>query len=127
MIAEELRKYIDMVNEETANDQLFEMANISSKRHGIDNVYIWVGKAAGLKHGLRVKISNVPERMDINDSFVIQMPNLDYDPTRVARWIDAEIMNKILLWIKVNQQLLYDYEMDIINDTDDFLNQIEKV
>lgn len=116
-----------MVNEEAENDLLFEMANINSKRHGIENVYIWVGKAAGLKHGLRIKVSNVPNKMDINNSFVIQMPSLDYDPTQVAKWIDRKTMDKILSWIKINQKLLYDYEMDILDDTDEFLSQIEKV
>ena len=127
MISKDLRDYTDMVLLEEENDLLHEMANINSKRHGIDNVYIWVGKAAGLKHSLRIKVSNTPNKMDIDNSFVIQMPSLDYDPTKVAKWIDKATMDKILLWIKVNQQLLYDYEMGVLDDTDEFMNHIEKV
>jgi hypothetical protein len=126
MISEELRKYIDMVAEEWAQDQLFEMANIFPKRHGIENVVIWVGKAPK-QHGLRVKVSNIPGKMDMDDSFVIQMPNLDYDPAQVANWINSSKMNKILEWIRLNQKLLYDYEKGTMDDTEEFLSSISKV
>ena len=126
MNSEELRKYIDMVDAEWQADQLFEMANVTSKRHGIENVVIWVG-AAPKQHGLRVKVSNVPDKMDMNDSFVIMMPSLDYDPAQVATWITPKIMKQILQWITINQKLLYDYETGMITDTDDFLNNISKV
>lgn len=121
-----MRKYINMVNEEWENDSLFEMANITQKRHGIENVVIWVGKAPK-QHGLRVKVSNTPNKMNIENSFVIMMPSLDYDPAQVANWITEKVMKRILEWIKLNQPLLYDYENGIIDDTDDFLNSIVKV
>lgn len=126
MLSSELRKYIDMVESEWNDDQLFEMANVTSKRHGIDNVVIWVG-AANKQHGLRLKVSNVPGKMDMNDSFVIMMPSFDYDPTKVASWITPKMLKQILRWIALNQQVLYDYETGLITDTDDFLNSISKV
>ena len=126
MITEQLRKYIGMVDDELARDELFEMANVTQRRHGIENVVIWVG-AAPKQHGLRVKISNVPGKMDISNSFDIMMPSLDYDPTQVASWITPKIMKKILQWITLNQKLLYDYELGEITDTDDFLNSISRV
>jgi len=126
MISEELRKYIDMVNEEWNNDQLHEMARIGPNQHGIENVVIWVGEAPK-QHGLRVKVSNIPNKMRMNDSFVIQMPSLDYDPKQVANWITPKIMKQILQWIVLNQQVLYDYENGIIQYTDEFLNKVSKV
>jgi hypothetical protein len=126
MITEELRKYIDMVNEEWNNDQLHEMARIGSKYHGIENVVIWVGEAPK-QHGLRVKVSNIPNKMRIEDSFVIQMPSLDYDPSQVADWITPKMMKKILEWIKINQDILQDYEIGELTDTDVFLNSLYKV
>lgn len=126
MISEELRKYISLVDSEWNEGQLYEMANVTSRRHGIDNIVIWVGMAPK-QHGLRVKVSNIPNKMDMNDSFVIMMPSLDYDHRQVANWITPKIMNKILQWIKLNQKLLYDYETGQITDTDEFLNQISKV
>jgi hypothetical protein len=122
----ELRKYIDMVIEEDKNDLIHEMANVGPKRHGIDNVYIFVGKT-NKQHGLRVKVSRVPGKYDDSDNFIIQMPSLDYDPEQVPRWIKEATMNKILSWIKLNQKLLMDYEQGVIWDTDEFLNDISRV
>ena len=126
MNSEELRKYIDMVDNEWNSDQLYEMANVTAKRHGIENIVIWVGMAPK-QHGLRVKVSNIPNKMDMNDSFVIMMPSLDYDQTKVANWITPKIIKKILEWIVLNQKLLYDYETGEITDTDEFMNSISKV
>lgn len=125
-MSDELRNYIDMVEQEWAADQLLEMARVSQTRHGIPNVVIWVGLAPR-QHGLRVKVSNIPNKMDPNNNFTIQIPRLDYDPKQVANWIDNKTMSKILDWIKLNQQLLYDYETGEIDDTDKFLNSISKV
>lgn len=126
MISEELRKYIDMVIQEGENDQLFEMANIHSNIHGITNVVIWVGRA-NTRHGLRVKVSNVKNKFDDSNNFVIQMPNLDYNPSQVAKWIDSTTLEKIKEWIKINQPLLYAYENGEIDDTYEFLNNVSKV
>lgn len=124
--SEQLRKYINLVDQEWSTGELYEMANVTSKRHGISNVVIWVG-IAPKQHGLRVKVSNIPDKMDMNDSFVIMMPSLDYDPNQVAKWITPKVMRQILQWITLNQKLLYDYETGNITDTDDFMNQISKV
>lgn len=126
MITKELRQYIDMVLKEEQDDVLHEMARIGSKHHGIENVVIWVG-SANAKHGLRIKVSNIPNKMRMEDSFVIQMPSLDYDPSQVADWITPKIMQQILQWIVLNQKLLYDYETGEIWDTEYFLNNISKI
>ena len=65
--------------------------------------------------------------MDPSDNFTVQIPSLDYDPNQVAKWIDTKTMGQILDWIKLNQQLLYDYETGEIDDTDKFVNSIAKV
>jgi hypothetical protein len=126
MISEELRKYIDTVRLEESHDLIHEMANVGPKRHGIENVYIFLGKT-NKQHGLRVKVSKIPGKYDHTENFVIQLPSLDYDPTEVPRWIKNDTMKKILEWIKLNQVLLSDYECDKIWDTDVFLDNISKV
>jgi hypothetical protein len=126
MISEELRKYISMVIKEEQDDVLHEMANLGSHNHGIQDVVIWVGKA-NKQHGLRIKISNLKNRWSNDDNFVIQLPSLDYDPSQVARWITSDIMKKIMDWIKLNQQVLFDFETDKIMYTDQFISQISKV
>ena len=64
--------------------------------------------------------------MDASDNFTIMMPSLDYDPNQVANWIDNKTINKILDWIKINQQVLYDYETGLIDDTEEFMKKLEK-
>lgn len=127
MSSEELKKYIQLVEEGESNGLLHEMANIGPHRHGIDKVYISVGSIEHTKHWLRIKVSNIPGKYDKYNNFVIQMPSLDYDQSQVASWITPKIMKKILEWIKLNQELLYNYENGIVYDTDNFLDSISKV
>lgn len=126
MISSELRKYIEMVTDEELDDQLYEMARVSTRQHGIPDIVIWVGET-NKRHGLRVKVSNAKNKFDPDDNFVIQMPSLDYDHNQVAKWITNDKMEKILTWIKLNQKLLHDYETGLIHDTQLFLDNIEKV
>jgi hypothetical protein len=126
MISEQLRKYIDMVIKEEQDDVLHEMANLGSHNHGIPDVVIWVGKA-NKQHGLRIKVSNLKNRWSNDDNFVIQLPQLDHDPDQVARWITVDVMKKIMDWVKLNQQVLHDFETDKIMYTDQFISQISKV
>ena len=107
-------------------DELYEMANIHPRYHGIPDVVIWVG-IAPKQHGLRVKVSNVKNKFDPDDNFVVQMPSLDYDHTKVAKWITSDILKGILSWIVLNQKLLVQYETGELSDTGVFLDNISKV
>jgi len=126
MKLEEIELFERRCEKEWLDDKLFEMANIHSNIHGIDDVVIWVGMA-NKHHGLRVKVSNKKDKFDRNDHFNIQMPSLDYDSSRVAKWITGNHMNSIFKWIKLNQKLLYDYETGKIDNTYAFLKKISKV
>lgn len=106
--------------------ELHEMANIHSNVHGISDVVIWVGKA-NMQLGLRIKVSNLKNKFDPQNCFVVQMPGLDYNPQKVAKWITSDILHKIFEWIKLNQELLYQYETGKLDDTLIFLNSISKV
>lgn len=119
-------EFQDECDAEWDRDELYEMARVSSKRHGIESVVIWVG-SVNRRHGLRVKVSNAKDRFDPNDNFTVQMPSLDYDHTRVARWITPDTMHRILEWIVLNQPLLNDYETGLIDDTEDFLQRLSSV
>jgi len=116
-------KINDFTNEDY--EDLHEMANLHDTSHGIKDVVIWVGSASDLPHGLRIKVSNIPNKFDRYNNFVIQMPSLYYDHSKVAKWIDKDRLNQILSWIKVNQKVLYDYETGLLDDTKIFLQQIE--
>lgn len=125
-ISEELKKYIDMVNEEFESGLLNEMSNLDSDDHGIQNVIIWIGRT-NKQHGLRIKVSNIPNKWDDYDNFTIKIPELDYDYTSVARWIKKDTMDKILSWIKINQPLLYKLENGEYSSFKKFVNDISKV
>lgn len=126
MISAELAAHIKQVDEEWELGNLYEMANILPKRHGIENVVIWVGQALN-QPKLRVKVSNVPNRMDMLNSFAIMMPSLEYDALSVASWISSSTLQKILQWLVLNRQLLADYENGLIDDTCEFLDSISQV
>lgn len=104
--------------------ELHEMANIHSSVHGIQDVVIWVGKETK-RPALRIKVSNIKNRFDPRNCFVIQMPSLDYNPKRVAKWIDSDKLNQIFNWIKTYQKELYDYETGKLDDTREFLNKVD--
>lgn len=108
---------------EEANDELYEMARVSSRQHGIPGVVIWVGEV-NKRHGLRVKVSNLRDKWSNDDNFVIMMPSLDYDPKKVAKWID---MQAVLAWIKLNQEVLYQYELGEISLTDEFMSKLSSL
>ena len=52
------------------------------------------------------------------------MPSLDYDPKKVAKWID---MQAVLAWIKLNQEVLYQYELGEISLTDEFMSKLSSL
>ena len=122
----EIQTFEQSCSEEWDNDELFEMANIHDNIHGIDDIVIWVG-IANKQHGLRIKVSNKKNKFDIKDHFVIKMPSLDFDPSRVAKWITGKHLRAIKRWIVLNQQLLIDYENGSIDDTHEFLKKISPV
>ena len=126
MITEELRRFLDMVRTEEAQDTLHEMANLGTHNRGIQDVVLWVGKT-NKQHGLRIKVSNSKNRWNNADNFVIRISSLDYDPASVAKWITPAIMSQILNRIKLNQQLLCDFETGKIVFTDQFIAAISKV
>lgn len=126
MRLEEIQKFEEECEKEWLNDELFEMANIHSNIHRIDDVVIYVG-IVNKRHGLRVKVSNKKNKFDQHDNFNIVMPSLDYDSHQVANWITTKHLRAIFNWIKLNQKLLYDYENGIIDDTSYFLSKISPV
>lgn len=126
MISTELKKYLEMVSQEDQNDDLPEMSNLDSDDHGIENVVIWVGRS-NKRHGLRIKVSNIPNAWNDADNFTIMVPELYYNPDSVAHWIKKATLERILLWIKINQPLLYKLEAGEYSSFKKFANDVSKV
>lgn len=122
-----MKDYITMVRRESEHDELYDIAVLSDSDHGIDNVMIWIGTAANVNPdmSLRIKISNLKNKFEWDDHFDIKFPELLFDHDSVSEWITTEIMSKIIQWLKLNNQLLVDYQNGTVFVTDDFLSQIK--
>ena len=104
--------------------ELYEMANLSGQRTGIDNIMIWVG-ADPKRHALRIKVSNVANRWS-TDNFTITLPELDVIGNVNKALISGNTLQDIKSWIKLNIDVLMDYENSLI-DTGDFLTKLVKI
>lgn len=115
--------YERMCQDEEEADELYEMARIGSRTHGIPEVIIWIGDA-NKPHGLRIRVSNLRSKWGIDDNFMIMMPSLEYDPKKVSPWIN---MPAVSSWIKLNQEVLHRYETGELEDTGEFLDQLSPI
>ena len=114
-------KTIDIIKE----DMLYEMANLSSRWTGIDNVIIWVGMNLE-QHALRVKVSNIPNNWS-TDNFTIKLADLSVVGKINTSFITNNIMHNIKHWISLNMKALVDYENGVIVDTGDFLDLLKPI
>lgn len=107
-------------------DELFlEMANVSSRWTGIEDVIIWIG-ANPKSHGIRVKISNIKNRWS-TDNFTISIPDYRIRNGAPAPWVQPKI-NDIIDWLKLNRPAIQKYEEnDTLQDSGDFLELLKKI
>ena len=104
---------------------LYEMANLTSRDTGIDNVIIWVGSDPE-KHAMRIKVSNVPNKWS-NDNFTITLPYLDVIGNINKQFISGKKLKNIKEWIKLNIETLLEYEKGNIIGTSEFLEKLVKI
>jgi hypothetical protein len=108
-------------------EELYEMANLDVLDHGIKDVIIWIGMIDG-QHGPRVKISNIKNKFIPNKeySFVLTIPELKRIGVDPAPWI-VPYLSDIEDWIRLNMDVICDYENGKIQSTRDFLNRIKSL
>lgn len=107
---------------------LWEMANLSSKVTGIDQVIIWASSAqdGAKRHGPRVKISARPtSKIDSNDLFVLTIQD---NPQVVAgeSYLSTDTLEDVKTWVSLNKGVLLSYWKNEIT-TDEFLEQLVKL
>lgn len=117
-----IREYINLIDQIIIN----EAVNLHKNDHGIDDIVIWLGKS-NKRHGMSVKISNFKNKWREDNNFTIKIPSLDYDPKQVASWITTDTIQKILQWIKINQNIIYDFENDKIMYSNDLISKLSKI
>ena len=101
------------------------MANLTYRTTGIENVVIWVGGDPE-RHAMRIKVSNVANKWS-NDNFTITMPQLDVVGKINKSLISGKLLDDITDWIKLNQEVLLQYEKGNIIDTGEFLDKLVKI
>jgi hypothetical protein len=107
-------------------NELFEyMSNIGFKKTGIENVVIWVGTKPP-QHGHRIKVSNIPNKMDVNNCFVITIPDFEIIGDFNKRLINKKTLNQIFQFIKLNIDVIIAYSNEEI-DGNDFMNLLKSI
>ena len=101
-------------------DELYEMSNIVSADSGVDAV-IFVSTKGGAQHGCRIKVSNIPGKMDINDSFTLTIPDLQIVGTCK---LSTKTMNRLLAWVLLNMNTIVDH-WDCKTSSKEMLNSIQ--
>lgn len=105
------------------NKELLEMANIPGDRTGIIDVVIWIGPS---HNGHRIKISNIPNKADINDTFKITIPDYKIIGKVNSNFIDKDKLDNIKKFIKLNKELIIKYSNHEIFTTD-LIENIKKI
>jgi len=111
------------VNETIKNVSLLEMANISPKISGINNVVIWIGKRPD-EHWHRIKVSNVANKAS-DDCFTIKIPGFETIGNINTSLITDDIFEQIKIFVSGNIQTIINYSDGILNSkkiTEDLLS-----
>ena len=121
---EELNEYMNN-NSMLDEQELLEMANISSRKTGIKDIVIWAGPNPKY-HGYRIKVSNIANKISSDNCFTITIPDFKVMGDVNTNLITKEVFNDIIKFIKLNIDLIKKYsDYDIY--TEDFLDNIKPV
>jgi len=115
-------------SEEEVEKFLFEMANITSKKTGIERVVIWASQAqdGAKRHGPRVKVSSsYTSSVKPDDFFVL---TIQEQPRVVAGEcsLSNDDLQDVKDWVSVNRDALLEYWNDGVS-TEDFLAKLVRV
>ena len=104
------------------DEELMEMVNVSPKKTGVKDVYIWFGPNPHF-HGRRVKISNVPNKYSKTDCFTLTIPKFRIIGQYNDKFITTEVLEKIKDFINLNLKLIEDFSDEKIS-TDEFIDNL---
>jgi hypothetical protein len=118
-------KILEFYNEPLSEQELIEMANASYKVTGIPNVVLWIGPNPN-SHGMRIKVSNIPNKFDGGDCFTLTIPDFKIVGVINKKFITNIILNKIKEFVELNMENIVKYSNYEI-ETYDFINNLKKV
>jgi hypothetical protein len=105
-----------------SDEELMEMANISPKKTGIDNVFLWVGPNP-VTHGKRIKVSNIPNKFSKDDCFTITIPEYKVVGNVNTKLISNKVLEDIILFIEINKNIIIDFSDEKIS-TDELIDNL---
>lgn len=106
------------------DEELLEMANISPKKTGLKDMFIWVGPNPHT-HGRRIKVSNIPNKYSKDDCFTVTIPDFEIIG-KPENWITNKHIEDIKKFITLNKDLIINYSDEKIS-TDEFIDGIIKI
>jgi len=101
------------------------MANVSPKKTGIEDVYIWFGPNLHY-YGRRIKVSNIPNKFSKEDCFTITMPDFRIIGNINKKLIDSKKLDRIKELINKNLKIIEDFSDELIS-TDEFIDKLQSV
>jgi hypothetical protein len=108
-----------------SEQELLEMANVTYKTTGIENVVLWIGPNPEY-HGKRIKVSNLPNKFTGSNCFTLTIPKFEIVGTIDETFITTKILNKIKEFVTINYQVISDYS-DYLISTEDLIENLKKV
>lgn len=105
-----------------SNEELMEMANVSPKKTGIEDVYIWFGPNPHY-HGKRIKVSNVPNKFSKDDCFTITIPKFKIVGEYNDKLITSKVLSDIIRFVNLNIKAIEDFSDELIS-TDEFIDRL---
>jgi hypothetical protein len=105
-----------------SDEELMEMANVSPKKTGIKDVYIWFGPNPHY-HGKRIKVSNIPNKFSKNDCFTITIPKFEIIGQYNSNLITTSVLDDIIKFVKLNIKAIEDFSDEKIS-TDEFIDKL---
>ena len=112
-------------NKILSEQELLEMANVSSKVTGIDDIVLWIGPNPN-SHWKRIKVSNVPNKFDGKDCFTLTIPDFRIIGKINKSLIKKDVLDKIIHFVELNIYIISDYS-DYKMETIDMINSLKKV
>lgn len=112
-------------NQGLSNQELLEMANITDAESGIDNVVIWIGPNPP-SHGMRIKVSNIPNKIDGSDCFTLTIPNFKIIGKVNKSFIDNEKIEQIKQFVLLNKEVISSYSNFDIS-TGELIKNLKKI
>lgn len=108
------------------NSMLFEMTGIAPKHSGL-NHFIWISSKGNTKHGIRIKVSNVPGQFSSNDNFSLSVhPNNPQVVSGTCK-LKTKDLNKVRQWVIVNHDALQRIWNDRTLDSLDHFSLIKRI